>query len=62
MEVTEKLILKSLHTAYLAGKAIMEVYSKPFEIEYKQDNSPLTIADKKAHLIIAGGHSDTGIP
>ena len=62
MEVTESLILKSLHTAFLAGKAIMAVYSKPFGIEYKEDNSPLTIADKKAHLIIANGLSDTGIP
>jgi 3'(2'), 5'-bisphosphate nucleotidase len=62
MEVTENLIVKSLHVAFLAGKAIMEVYSKPFGIEYKEDKSPLTIADKKAHLIIASGLSDTGIP
>jgi 3'(2'), 5'-bisphosphate nucleotidase len=62
MEVNERLIIKSLLTALLAGKAIMEVYRKPFGVEYKEDNSPLTIADKKAHLIIADGLSDTGIP
>lgn len=34
----------------------MEVYTDPnadFEIERKADNSPLTIADKKAHEAIA---------
>jgi len=62
MDINESVILKSLQTAFLAGKAIMEVYRKPFGVEYKQDNSPLTIADKNAHLIISEGLSDTGIP
>ena len=35
-----------------AGGAIMQIYSQDFEVEYKQDNSPLTIADKKANDII----------
>jgi 3'(2'), 5'-bisphosphate nucleotidase len=35
-----------------AGKAIMQVYKQDFEVEYKQDSSPLTLADKKAHDII----------
>jgi 3'(2'), 5'-bisphosphate nucleotidase len=38
-----------------AGRAIMEVYSKDFSIEYKDDNSPLTEADKKANDIIVEG-------
>ena len=29
-----------------AGNAIMKIYKQDFEVEYKQDNSPLTIADK----------------
>ena len=30
-----------------ACKAIMEVYKQDFKVEYKEDNSPLTLADKK---------------
>ena len=35
-----------------AGKAIMEIYNQDFGIEYKTDNTPLTIADQKANEII----------
>ena len=35
-----------------AGDAIMQIYSQDFEVEYKQDSSPLTLADKKANDII----------
>jgi len=35
-----------------AGKAIMEIYKKDFDIEYKDDTSPLTEADLKANQII----------
>jgi 3'(2'), 5'-bisphosphate nucleotidase len=38
-----------------AGSAIMQVYMQDFEVEYKQDNSPLTLADKKANEIIEDG-------
>jgi 3'(2'), 5'-bisphosphate nucleotidase len=38
-----------------AGNAIMQVYKQDFEVEYKQDNSPLTLADKKANDIIEDG-------
>jgi 3'(2'), 5'-bisphosphate nucleotidase len=41
-----------LKTAWEAGRAIMDIYKKDFEIEFKQDESPLTIADKIAHEII----------
>ena len=37
------------------GDAINQIYSQDFEVEYKQDNSPLTIADKKANDIIENG-------
>ena len=37
-----------------AGKAIMQVYKQDFEVEYKQDSSPITLADKKANDIIEG--------
>ena len=39
-----------------AGEAIMDIYKssnkKTFKIEYKEDNSPLTIADKASNQII----------
>ena len=38
-----------------AGDVIMQTYMQDFEVEYKQDNSPLTIADKKANDIIEVG-------
>ena len=38
-----------------AGDAIMQIYKQDFEVEYKQDNSPLTLADKKANDIIETG-------
>ncbi len=38
-----------------AGSAIMQVYKQDFKVEYKQDNSPLTLADKKANDIIEAG-------
>ena len=38
-----------------AGNAIMEVYKQDFDVQYKQDSSPLTLADKKANDIIEDG-------
>jgi 3'(2'), 5'-bisphosphate nucleotidase len=38
-----------------AGNTIMQVYKQDFEVEYKQDSSPLTLADKKANDIIEDG-------
>ncbi|QXW30415.1 3'(2'),5'-bisphosphate nucleotidase CysQ [Aeromonas sanarellii] len=38
--------------ARAAGEAIMAIYSQPFAVEYKQDESPLTAADKGAHEVI----------
>jgi len=38
-----------------AGNAIMQIYSQDFEVEYKQNSSPLTLADKKANDIIEDG-------
>jgi 3'(2'), 5'-bisphosphate nucleotidase len=36
-----------------AGKAILEVYETDFEVERKDDSSPLTLADRKSHQLIA---------
>ena len=42
----------SVKAAIEAGKKILEVYEKEFEVETKKDNSPLTEADKRSHLTI----------
>ncbi len=39
-------------TARLAGAAILEVYRTDFEVEKKEDSSPLTEADLRSHRII----------
>ncbi len=47
---------KIIEIAQNAGKAILEVYnSDNFDVEIKDDNSPLTKADKASHEIIEEG-------
>ena len=38
-----------------AGKIIMEVYETDFEVDYKEDESPLTMADRRANDCIVKG-------
>lgn len=38
-----------------AGEQILEVYDAEIEVEYKEDNSPLTLADQRAHRVIVAG-------
>ncbi len=38
-----------------AGEAILKVYRSDFDVEHKDDNSPLTAADTAAHKIIMAG-------
>ncbi|MBN1797224.1 MAG: 3'(2'),5'-bisphosphate nucleotidase CysQ [Spirochaetales bacterium] len=42
----------AIDCSLLAGEKIMDVYKGDFIIEHKKDNSPLTIADRKAHELI----------
>ena len=43
--------------AHAAGAAIMRVYARDFDVETKDDRTPLTEADRAAHRIIAEGLS-----
>jgi 3'(2'), 5'-bisphosphate nucleotidase len=55
--------LKTIITASLkAGKEILKVYETDFSIEYKSDESPLTLADQNAHNIIVSCLKESGIP
>ncbi len=47
-----QLLLTALFSAKRAGEAILEVYNSDFAVERNDDNSPLTLADKRSHEII----------
>jgi len=55
-------LITAIKASLEAGKVIMEVYDSVFEVEYKDDKSPLTQADKKANDIINSFLVPTGIP
>ena len=51
-----------LDAAYKAGEEILKVYSTDFAVEEKEDESPLTIADKNAHEKIVKYLKSTAYP
>jgi 3'(2'), 5'-bisphosphate nucleotidase len=56
-------VFKLIETSIVAGKEILKVYdSADFGVEMKTDNSPLTIADKKANEVIVKFLETTNIP
>ena len=54
--------LKAIKASIKAGDAIMEIYNQDFDVEYKDDASPLTEADKNANAIIMSFLETTSIP
>lgn len=59
----EALLILAIQAAEEAGKEIVKVYdSGDFQAEAKGDQSPLTLADKKAHQKIVSILKATGIP
>ena len=61
----QELLEIAKRAALEAGEEIMKIYTDPhqdFGIEKKADNSPLTLADKAAHLCIMRHLQRTGIP
>ena len=58
-------ILNAIDAALQAGEKILSIYDDPasdFQVEKKADNSPLTIADRKAHETICRFLADTPFP
>jgi 3'(2'), 5'-bisphosphate nucleotidase len=52
----DKIDIKVLNKIAIdAGAAIMKIYSQPFEVEQKSDDSPLTLADRESNRIILEG-------
>lgn len=59
----EKLLMAGIVAALDASEEILEVYGlDDFGIEVKEDNSPLTIADKRSNAKIEQQLKKTGIP
>lgn len=61
----QKYVMAAIDAALKAGEEILSIYNDPksdFEIERKADNSPLTVADKKAHEAIMAILSCTPFP
>lgn len=59
------MLTQLIAAALQAGQAIMHIYTSPqtdWQIERKADNSPLTLADRESHRIIAARLADSHIP
>ncbi len=53
----------AIKASLIAGKEIIEVYkSSDFKITSKSDDTPLTLADRKAHDVIIGMLAETNLP
>lgn len=50
--ITHDIFIAMQHAALAAGNCIMDFYQHGCIVEHKQDNSPVTQADKQAELII----------
>jgi len=57
-----ELLHQTIVAAVLAGNEILEVYDTDFNVEYKEDKSPVTLADKKASQKIVDELKQFGIP
>ncbi|MDB9782239.1 3'(2'),5'-bisphosphate nucleotidase CysQ [Winogradskyella sp.] len=58
----DKNLATAIAASLKAGEVIMQVYNTPFDVEIKDDKSPLTEADKKANDIINSYLIETPIP
>lgn len=58
----KELIDLAIKAAIAGAKKILEVYEQDFDVEFKQDNSPLTLADKRAHEAISEVLTRSGLP
>lgn len=56
------LLKTAVEAAIKAGDVIMQVYNTPFDVEIKDDKSPLTEADKRANDIINSFLVPTDLP
>jgi 3'(2'), 5'-bisphosphate nucleotidase len=55
------LLLTALLASKEAGQAILDVYKQDFDVSYKEDRSPLTLADQRSHDIIVDHLTDPSV-
>ncbi len=58
----DEYLFTAMAAALAAGGAILEVYDSDFEVEHKADDSPLTLADRRAHEIIVSALEGFDLP
>jgi len=58
----EHLLISAINAALKGGEEILNVYDSEFSVEHKDDKSPLTEADKRAHIAITNKLSSINIP
>ena len=54
LDVYNQLATRLIKTAYQAGRVEVEIFRQEFDVKMKQDNSPVTEADRAAEKIILG--------
>jgi 3'(2'), 5'-bisphosphate nucleotidase len=58
----EQLLETAIHACLKAGDKILEVYERPFRVNYKEDKRPVTQADLQASKVISKELGQTNIP
>ncbi len=53
--VLEGLVKEVVDLVRKAGEEILRVYNSPFEVEEKEDKTPITLADRISHQILSEG-------
>lgn len=62
-EKLQELLKIAVHAAEEASQQILSVYNSPdFQVDVKEDKSPLTLADKKSHDVIEALLKETNLP
>ena len=59
---TDVLLQTAINAAVNAGNAILKIYRQPFNVDLKEDRSPITDADRHAHEVISHELANTRIP
>jgi 3'(2'), 5'-bisphosphate nucleotidase len=59
-EGLDRLLAGALRAAGLAAREILEVYDTAFTVDAKQDRSPITEADRRAHRVLEQSLSEAG--
>ena len=62
MNLTENNINALLETGRLAANRVLEIYNQEFSVQFKADDSPLTLADQEADRLFQEGLQQFGLP